>query len=64
MCHGKCQCKCKTGWYSVVQIIKTLLGNNDGNTAAVFTIFVENKGKARNRDLGFTSAGYLLPVSG
>ena len=36
----------------------------DENDAAAFTICTEHHGKVRNRDLGYTNAGQLLPVPG
>ena len=44
-------------WHNVVQIVKTLLVDKNENAPAVFTICIKHQSKAKNRDLGFTSAG-------
>lgn len=56
MWHGKCQSKCKKGWCSIVQSVKTLFTNKDVTAADICFAFLLDiiDSKSRNNDLGFT----------
>lgn len=54
--HGKCQSKCKKGWCSIVQSVKTLFTNKDVTAADICLAFLMDiiDSKSKNNNLGFT----------